>query len=71
MDDEITLRILSASFGAWAVVVGWGIRQVTRRIDQIGDTVKSLDRDLQRWVNQVEGRLATVEERVRVLCKTD
>lgn len=68
MDDEITLRILSGTFGLWALVVAWGVAQVTKRIDAIGSTVQQLDKDLQRWVQTVESRLATVEERVRIMC---
>ena len=71
MDDELFTKILlgliATAFGGWAIVVGWGVKAVIARIDVITFSVRELDKDLNKWVNTTESRLAHLEEWRRIL----
>ena len=61
MSQDLWLAVLSASFGLWAIVVGWAANAVVKRIDGAVLDLKELDRKMQHWMQQTENRITRLE----------
>jgi len=61
MPQDIWLALLSASFGLWALVVGWATSSIVKRIDSAAQDLRELDQHMRQFVVNTERRLTRLE----------
>ena len=61
----IVLALLTLAFTIWAAVVGWGVKIITKAVDEARKDSAQFHRDFNSYVREMEGRVSRLEEKVK------